>query len=251
VGLGANRVMTGNDMAQDCTYSSRISEHVAAASAAAAETSPPAALAANGAAAAAAPAGAPPAAAAAADTGVAKAPASTVAKAAPSGPIQVQVVTSLGNFTMELLPERAPLTVAQFLKYVDQGHYSGTIFHRVIPNFVIQGGGYDASYKLRSAPTKVANESGNGLTNLRGTVGLARPPEPHEGDCQFYVNLYDNPALDPNQTRWGYAVFGKIVQGMDVVDKIGNVSTGLKGPFKEDAPLQPVVIERVERVAAP
>jgi peptidyl-prolyl cis-trans isomerase A (cyclophilin A) len=172
-------------------------------------------------------------------------------RAAASGPVQVQVVTSMGNFTIELLPERAPLTVAQFLKYVDSGHYAGTIFHRVIPNFVIQGGGYDTSNKLKGAPTKVVNESGNGLTNLRGMVGLARPGEPHGGDCQFYVNLFDNGALDPNQTRWGYAVFGKIVAGMDVVDKIGNVATGSKGPFKEDAPLQPVIIERIERVAAP
>jgi cyclophilin family peptidyl-prolyl cis-trans isomerase len=170
---------------------------------------------------------------------------------AAGGPVHVQVVTSAGNFTIELLAERAPLTVAQFLKYVDQGQYTGTLFHRVIPNFVIQGGGFDANYKLKTAPVKVVNESGNGLTNLRGTVGLARTSEPHGGDCQFYVNLFDNGALDPNQTRWGYAVFGKIVQGMDVVDRIGNVATGARGPFKEDAPLQQVVIERIERVAAP
>jgi cyclophilin family peptidyl-prolyl cis-trans isomerase len=205
-------------------------------------TAAPAAPAANAAdaAAPAAPAGSAPPAAAPAP-----------AKAAPTGPVRVQVVTSLGNFTIELLPERAPLTVFQFLRYVDQGHYTGTIIHRVIPNFVIQGGGYDTSYKLKSAPVKVVNESGNGLTNLRGTVGLARTAEPHGGDSQFYVNLFDNAALDPNQTRWGYAVFGRIVQGMDVVDKIGNVSTGARGIFKEDAPLQPVIIERIERVATP
>jgi cyclophilin family peptidyl-prolyl cis-trans isomerase len=172
------------------------------------------------------------------------------AKTAP-GPVQVQVVTSMGSFTIELLAERSPLTVAQFLKYVDQGFYAGTIFHRVIPNFVIQGGGFDTSYKLKGTPVKVVNESGNGLTNQRGTVGLARTSEPHGGDVQFYVNLFDNAALDPNQTRWGYAVFGKIVQGMEVVDRIGNVATGAKGPFKEDSPLLPVVIERIERVAAP
>jgi peptidyl-prolyl cis-trans isomerase A (cyclophilin A)/peptidyl-prolyl cis-trans isomerase B (cyclophilin B) len=164
---------------------------------------------------------------------------------------QVQVVTSLGNFTIELNAERAPLSVAHFLKYVDQGQYTNTIFHRVIASFVIQGGGYDTNYKLKPAPTKVVNESGNGLTNVRGTVGMARTSDPHGSDCQFYVNLFDNASLDPNQTRWGYAVFGKIVQGMDVVDKIGNVSTGARGPFKEDAPLQQVVIERVERVANP
>ena len=88
------------------------------------------------------------------------------------------------------------------------------------------------------------------MTNLRGTVGLARPAEPHGGDCQFYVNLFDNAALDPNQTRWGYAVFGRIVQGMDVVDRIGNVATGARGPFKEDAPLQPVIIEKIQRAPA-
>ena len=171
--------------------------------------------------------------------------------AAPGAPPKVQVFTSLGNFTVELNPERAPLTVANFLKYVDQGHYSGTLFHRVVPNFVIQGGGFDHSSALKAAPSKVVNESGNGMTNLRGTVGMARGPDPHGADAQFYVNLYDNDPLDPNKTRWGYAVFGKVVQGMDVVDKIGNVATGSKGIFKEDAPLQPVVIEKIERVAGP
>ena len=157
----------------------------------------------------------------------------------------------MGSFTLELNAERAPLTVAHFLKYVDQGHYSGTIFHRVIANFVIQGGGFDSSGKPLPAPAKVVNESGNGLTNQRGSIGMARSQDPHGGDAQFYVNLYDNEALDPNKTRWGYAVFGKVVQGMEVVDKIGNVPTGARGPFKEDAPLQPVVIERIERVAGP
>jgi cyclophilin family peptidyl-prolyl cis-trans isomerase len=174
------------------------------------------------------------------------------AKPAPAAPSpQVQVVTAMGNFTIELNAERAPLTVAQFLKYVDQGYYSGTIFHRAVPNFLIQGGGYDPDYKLKGTPSKVVNESGNGLTNQRGTVGLARPPEPHAGDVQFYVNLNDNAALDPNQTRWGYAVFGKVVTGMDVVDKISTVATGAKGPFKDDAPLQPVIIQRIERLPAP
>ena len=97
----------------------------------------------------------------------------------------------------------------------------------------------------------VANESGNGLANKRGTVGLARSDSPHSGNTQFYVNLNDNDDLDPTPLRWGYAVFGKVVQGMEVVDKIGNVPTGSRGPFKEDAPLQPVVIERIERAAGP
>src|SRR5580700_4545462 len=114
-------------------------------------------------------------------------PAAPAAQPKAGATVLVQVVTSMGNFTLELNAERAPLTVAHFLKYVDQGHYTGTTFHRVIPNFVIQGGGFDSDYKLKAAPTKVVNESGNGLTNLRGTVGLARPSEPHAGDCQFYV----------------------------------------------------------------
>jgi cyclophilin family peptidyl-prolyl cis-trans isomerase len=173
------------------------------------------------------------------------------AAAASTAPVDLRVVTSLGSFTLELNAERAPLTVAHFLKYVDQGHYTNTIFHRVVANFVIQGGGFDSTYKIVPAPAKVVNESGNGLVNARGSVGMARTQDPHGSDAQFYINLVDNAELDPNKTRWGYAVFGKVVQGMDVVDAIGNVATGSRGPFKEDAPLQPVVIERVERVAKP
>jgi cyclophilin family peptidyl-prolyl cis-trans isomerase len=208
----------------------------------AADTPPPAA---------ASPASSPAAGAAAAPAAAAKAQTKPAATATPAASPQVQVVTSMGNFTIELNAERAPLTVAHFLRYVDQGHYTGTIFHRVVANFVIQGGGFDADNKLKPAPVKVVNESGNGLTNQRGTVGMARSPEPHGSDAQFYVNLYDNEALDPNKTRWGYAVFGKVIQGMEVVDRIGNVATGARGPFKEDSPLQPVVIERIERVASP
>jgi len=178
-------------------------------------------------------------------------PAAPAEAAASAASPRVQVVTSMGSFTLELNAERAPLTVANFLKYVDQGHYTGTIFHRVVANFVIQGGGFDTGNKPVPAPAKVVNESGNGLTNQRGTLGMARSQDPHGGDAQFYVNLYDNEALDPNKTRWGYAVFGKVVQGMEVVDKIGNVPTGVRGPFKEDSPLQQVVIERIERVAGP
>jgi cyclophilin family peptidyl-prolyl cis-trans isomerase len=190
----------------------------------------------------------PAAGAAAAPAGTAKTQAKPAA--APGASPQVQVVTSLGSFIIELNAERAPLTVPHFLKYVDQGHYTGTIFHRVIANFVIQGGGFDKDYKPKPAPAKVVNESGNGLTNVRGTVGMARSEDPHGSDAQFYINLYDNEALDPNQTRWGYAVFGKVIQGMDVVDKIGNVVTSTHGAFK-DTPVQPVVIERIERVPSP
>jgi peptidyl-prolyl cis-trans isomerase A (cyclophilin A) len=172
-------------------------------------------------------------------------------KATHASPPQVLVVTSLGNFTIELNEERAPLTVENFLKYVDEGQYSGTIFHRVIQSFIVQGGGFDANYKEKPAARTTVNESGNGLPNVRGTVGLARPSEPHAGDCQFYVNLADNNSLDPNPARWGFAVFGKIIQGMDVVDRIGSQPTGARAQFKEDAPLDPIKIERIERVTKP
>jgi cyclophilin family peptidyl-prolyl cis-trans isomerase len=168
-----------------------------------------------------------------------------------SGPPRVQVVTNMGTFVIELNSERAPLTVQHFLAYVEQGFYSGTLFHRVVPDFVIQGGGMDTDYKIKPASLRVVNESGNGLTNARGTVGAARGGDPHSSDAQFYVNLFDNANLDPNASRWGYAVFGKVVQGMDVVDRIGNVPTGAHGAIKQDVPLKPVIIERIERIASP
>ena len=163
----------------------------------------------------------------------------------------VKVYTSLGNFVIQLFPDRAPLTVRNFLRYVDRGQYTDTLFHRVITNFVIQGGGYDIHYHLKPAPWQTVNESGNGLSNSRGTVGLARGQAPDSGNCQFYVNLNDNSELDPSAARWGYAVFGRVVQGMSVVDRIGNQPTGAAGPFQRDAPIPPVVIEKIVRVAGP
>lgn len=160
---------------------------------------------------------------------------------------QVRVSTSMGDFVIELMPERAPLTVTNFLRYVREGYYSGTLIHRVVANFVIQGGGHAASdLKLKPVHDPVNNESGNGLQNKRGMVGLARGENAHSGNAQFYVNLVDNPDLDPLPTRWGYAVFGRVVQGMDVVDRIGVTPTGASGPFKSDTPLKPVVIQKVE-----
>jgi cyclophilin family peptidyl-prolyl cis-trans isomerase len=178
------------------------------------------------------------------------------AKAQPKPPAaapspQVQVVTSMGNFTIELNAERAPLTVANFLAYLDAGHYTNTIIHRAVANFVIQGGGFGVDYNPKPAPNKVPNESGNGLSNVRGTVGLARTQDPHGGNAQFYVNLNDNAALDPNASRWGYAVFGRVTAGMDVVDRIGNVATGAHGILKEEAPIKPIIIQRIERVPGP
>lgn len=159
---------------------------------------------------------------------------------------RVRVETSLGNFVIELDPQRSPLTVASFLEYVKAGHYTDTVFHRVIGNFVVQGGGYDAKYVEKPTRAGTPNESGNGLSNRRGTVGLARTGEPHSGTAQFYVNLADNAALDPQPSRWGYTVFGHVVDGMNVVDDIGAVATGNIGPFDRDAPLQPIMIKRVE-----
>lgn len=159
---------------------------------------------------------------------------------------RVRVDTTLGSFVMELDTQRSPLTVASFLEYVKAGHYTDTIFHRVIGNFVVQGGGYDLKNVEKPTRPGSPNESGNGLSNRRGSVGLARTGEPHSGTAQFYVNLSDNAALDPQPSRWGYTVFGRIVEGMSVVDEIGAVATGSLGPFDRDAPLQPIVIKRIE-----
>jgi cyclophilin family peptidyl-prolyl cis-trans isomerase len=172
------------------------------------------------------------------------------APAAPSGPVRVRFETSMGGFTVELDAARAPLSVANVLQYVRDGHYDGTIFHRVIGNFVVQAGGFlpDGTEKPTRAP--VVNESGNGLSNRRGTVAMARTDDPHSANAQFYVNLTDNLALDPGPSRWGYAVIGRVVEGMDVIDRISGVATGARGPFAEDAPLQPVVIQSA-RVVEP
>ena len=168
------------------------------------------------------------------------------AQAAQPNP-EVRVITNMGSFVIELRPNRAPLTVANFLRYVRTGFYTDTLIHRVVANFVIQGGGHEATapYALKPTGPPVDNESGNGLVNKRGTVGLARGPDPDSGTSQFYINLVDNPELDPLPTRWGYAVFGKVIQGMNVVEQIGLVPTGAFGPFKSEAPLTPVVIKSI------
>jgi cyclophilin family peptidyl-prolyl cis-trans isomerase len=139
--------------------------------------------------------------------------------------------------------------VANFLRYVREGYYTDTLIHRVVGNFVIQGGGHAASdMQMKPSHDAVVNESGNGLQNKRAAVGLARSDSPHSGNAQFYVDIADNSDLDPVTTRWGYAVFGHVVEGMDVVDRIGAVATGSVGPFKSDAPLKPIVIQKIEEV---
>jgi cyclophilin family peptidyl-prolyl cis-trans isomerase len=166
-----------------------------------------------------------------------------------AAPERVRVTTNLGAFVVELQRDRAPLTVENFLTYVRAGHYTNTLFHRVIANFVVQGGGVGTDYKAKPTQKPIPNEAGNGLKNLRGTVGLARASGPHTGDCQIYVNIADNADLDPLPTRWGYAVFGRVIEGMEVVDRISVSPTGAMGPFKQDAPVQAVVIQKIELLA--
>jgi len=169
------------------------------------------------------------------------------AGAADSATPRVRVHTNLGVIVLELDAQRAPLTVRSFLSYVRANHYQGTVFHRVIPGFVIQGGGYTDKNVEKPTRAPIANESGNGLSNRRGSVGLARTGDPHSGTSQFYINLADNIALDPQPGRWGYAVFGRVTEGMEIAAKIADSPTGVSGQF-EDIPIKPVVIEKVEIV---
>jgi len=158
--------------------------------------------------------------------------------------------TDLGNIEMELDGDKAPKSVENFLKYVDDKHYDGTIFHRVIPGFMAQGGGYDASFEKKPVRDPVENEADNGIKNTRGTVAMARTSDPHSATAQFFVNVKDNGFLDhtgKNASGWGYAVFGKVTSGMDVVDKMVGVTTGAKGPFAKDAPLENITIKSARR----
>jgi peptidyl-prolyl cis-trans isomerase A (cyclophilin A) len=161
---------------------------------------------------------------------------------------RVRVVTNAGNFVIELDQARAPMTVEAFLKYVEQGFYSGVIFHRVVAGFIAQTGGFTPDMQQKPVTSAVVNESGNGLSNLRGTVGFARGTTPHSGTSQFYVNLADNIDLNPRPTRWGYAVFGKVVEGMEVVDDIGHRPTAGGGDFDRNVPVEPIIIERIELI---
>jgi cyclophilin family peptidyl-prolyl cis-trans isomerase len=162
---------------------------------------------------------------------------------------KVRIETTAGNFLVELDDARAPLTVKNFLQYVDEGYYEGTIFHRVVTGFVIQGGGFTVDMETKPPREPIPNESGNGLSNLRLTVSMARTSEPHSADSQFYVNLADNVALDPKATRWGYAVFGVVTEGIEVVDDIGHRPTSSQDGF-QNLPVAPVIIERVVVVPA-
>ncbi|WP_055449830.1 peptidylprolyl isomerase [Thiomonas bhubaneswarensis] len=161
----------------------------------------------------------------------------------PTAQPKVEFVTTMGKFVVQLDPARAPKTVANFLDYVKSGFYKGTIFHRVIPGFMVQGGGFTADMQKKPTRAPIPLESQNGLRNLRGTIAMARTPDPNSATSQFFINVVDNPSLDyPKPDGYGYAVFGKVISGMDVVDKIVAVPTKNEGPF-QNVPVKPIVIE--------
>jgi cyclophilin family peptidyl-prolyl cis-trans isomerase len=163
---------------------------------------------------------------------------------APGNP-KVVLQTSMGKIVIELNPEKAPITVANFLQYVDSGFFDGTIFHRVIPNFMIQGGGFTSDMKQKATQAPIQNEASNGLKNDRGTLAMARTNNPNSATAQFFINVKDNAFLN-YPSNGGYAVFGKVIEGMDVADKIVNVPTTSSGPMA-DIPKTPVVIESAKR----
>ncbi len=162
----------------------------------------------------------------------------------------IKLHTSLGVITLELDAEKAPKTVKNFIEYVESGHYNGTIFHRVIDGFMVQGGGMTPDMQQKPTRDTIENEANNGLKNERGTIAMARTQAPHSASAQFFINVADNEFLNyrsPDLQGWGYCVFGKVVEGMDVVDKIRAVKTGRRG-FFQDVPNEDVIIERAEVV---
>ena len=164
---------------------------------------------------------------------------------------RVSMQTSAGEIVLELNRVNAPITVDNFLKYVEEGFYNGTIFHRVIDGFMIQGGGYTENFGHKPTRAPIKNEANNGLKNKRGTIAMARTGDPHSATAQFFINVVDNSFLDftaPTTTGWGYTVFGRVVQGMSVVDDIRKTPTGPGGPFPTDVPKTPVIIKSMKLV---
>jgi peptidyl-prolyl cis-trans isomerase A (cyclophilin A) len=168
---------------------------------------------------------------------------------------KVLLHTSQGDITVELNAAKAPKTVDNFLQYVKEGFYDGTVFHRVIPKFMAQGGGWTKDLQRKRAHAPIHNEANNGLSNLRGTIAMARTQDPNSAAAEFFINLVDNKRLDyvadassANPASWGYCVFGKVVSGMDTVDKIAAIETGAQGPFQSDVPKTPVIIEKASVV---
>ncbi len=165
-----------------------------------------------------------------------------------AGP-KVEMQTSLGRIVIELDEAKAPATVKNFVAYVSEGFYNGTVFHRVIPNFMIQGGGFTADMAQKPTKAPIQNEAKNGLKNARGTIAMARTQDPHSATAQFFINHIDNMMLDyPSRDGWGYAVFGKVTEGMDVVDKIAQVKTGNRGGH-QNVPTEPVIIQSAKIIS--
>lgn len=165
---------------------------------------------------------------------------------------RVILETNKGNIVLELYPDKAPKTVANFLQYVQEGFYANTIFHRVIKGFMIQGGGFDPKYTRKNTHPPIINEATNGLQNNKGSIAMARTFDPHSASAQFFINVANNDFLNfksKSPNGWGYAVFGKVVQGMDVVDTIKAIPTVPAGPFPRDVPRDPVIIVRATRVS--
>jgi len=164
---------------------------------------------------------------------------------------KLRIETTRGPITVELYPDQAPITVENFLAYVDAGFYNGTVFHRVIEHFMIQGGGFDEKMRKKTTRAPIRNEAGNGLKNNRGTLAMARTMEPHSATAQFFINHKGNGFLNhksKDRRGWGYAVFGKVTDGMEVVDEIAATPTGSGGPFSKDVPQEAVVIEKITRL---
>jgi len=163
----------------------------------------------------------------------------------------VKIETTEGNIVLELDGRQAPITVGHFLELVDKGFYDGLIFHRVRPGFMAQAGGFTPGLKRKEDDATIPNESGNGLSNIRGTIAMARTGDPHSANSQFFINVENNVSLDPKKNTvggsWGYAVFGYVIEGMEVVDKIVSVQTGPQGPLQSDVPMIPIVIKKLSR----
>lgn len=164
---------------------------------------------------------------------------------------QVKFETTLGNFTVKLNKEKAPVTVENFISYVKDGHYDGTTFHRVIPGFMAQGGGYTVEFKQKTTKAPIKIEANNGLKNNRGTIAMARTSDPNSATSQFFINYKNNDFLNhssPTPQGWGYTVFGEVVDGMDVIDEMAKVPTGAGGPMPSDVPKTPIVINKASIV---
>jgi len=163
----------------------------------------------------------------------------------------VALKTNMGTITLELYPDKAPKTVANFLRYVKEDFYANTLFHRVIKDFMIQGGGFTPNYQQKPTHEPIENEADNGLEHVPGTLAMARTQDPHSATAQFFINVNNNNFLNHSSKTvqgWGYTVFGKVTEGMDIVNKISQIKTGQGGPFPTDVPQQPIVIENIQQL---